>query len=1017
MKKSSREEALKIARFIGCSGAHKDDKGNWLPCSSAEKLMEISTEAESSKYKPSAKADEKKKNRGARRRYIKPGYEPLGERGISGIETLPGGGLVSGKDAEFEEYELVELKADSYTKPNLRESIKRRIMAGSRGGKPGEWSARKAQLLAMEYRRAGGGYRGGKKKPQRSLDKWTREEWTTSDGEPAIRKGGTNRYLPKKAWQKLTPAEREATNRKKRRASRQGRQFVANTERARRAGAEERNSQKSMIITRARPRKGDPDVYEDPDSARLRARALGCIGIARRETPDGDYVWTPCTNISDFRRRTGQSVLGQRDEIRRFRRRLRQVGGPAYGRAAKSLYPPELNFSLDGRREPWTVSVVQRKQGPRLPALSTRRKAIKSIEPLTHIHPHGFEVKKQSSSELNESIIAALATKVGTHNDQMRSADKPTWSMASLEKLKTVYTRGLAAYQQFGPKSITSNQWAMDRVNAFLLILKSGQPINKKYVTDNDLLHDDNPWKKRGIRKKSIFYDSGPYPISSGISEKSKLRSISNFASPIGRRGRGLEGRGFRRSNYRRFARFDIRAQDADGDGKVQDGTNQERPVVAAAEPEIRKLFNRLKDPDGGFTFSLNDFDDVKSGWAIARKGNGIKLKVSDVFDDDGEIKEDALIRLEALLDMRADEILKSKPNATKKVTLGGWHNPEDGNIYFDITDVYDKGSLTKEEAMAEALHQNQISIVDLGNLHAAIEDGNWDLEGREIFINTGGNGNNLIDSPGKENAQNRKLYNQALNAAKERAQILKQGFDAAQKIIDTPKVEAAERRKKKLAYLKRINDLSVKPDLTADEMIELMRLLVSRESDKSAMNARDAAEQRGLLNQSTKINEEFILPSQVKRLYALEGSGKRVREDFEEEYFPEDEPLFHAKVGDIVSGDELVGVETTGSDAIVEGLFLDNGDSELNEAISRIVEGPDTDYYFIEINVPDSVRKENPVTLFSASGSSDDAIYFVPNGSQFQVKTINTSTVFYKGDIFEFKRIVVDWIGVQQNK
>jgi hypothetical protein len=43
-----------------------------------------------------------------------------------------------------------------YTKPALRESIKKRVMAGSKGGKPGQWSARKAQLTASEYKKAGG---------------------------------------------------------------------------------------------------------------------------------------------------------------------------------------------------------------------------------------------------------------------------------------------------------------------------------------------------------------------------------------------------------------------------------------------------------------------------------------------------------------------------------------------------------------------------------------------------------------------------------------------------------------------------------------------------------------------------------------------------------------------------------------------------------------------------------------------------------------------------------------------
>ena len=50
-------------------------------------------------------------------------------------------------------------KAGNYTKPAMRKRLFNKIMAGTRGGKAGQWSARKAQLLALEYKKAGGGYR------------------------------------------------------------------------------------------------------------------------------------------------------------------------------------------------------------------------------------------------------------------------------------------------------------------------------------------------------------------------------------------------------------------------------------------------------------------------------------------------------------------------------------------------------------------------------------------------------------------------------------------------------------------------------------------------------------------------------------------------------------------------------------------------------------------------------------------------------------------------------------------
>jgi hypothetical protein len=130
----------------------------------------------------------------------------------------------------------------NYTKPELRNNLKKRIMNGSDGGRPGQWSARKAQLLALAYRKAGGGYRGKPSKSQRSLKKWTKERWTTIDGKPAYRKGKMSRYLPAKAWARLTPAQRRATVAKKLEGSKRGEQFVANTRRAASASASARKT-------------------------------------------------------------------------------------------------------------------------------------------------------------------------------------------------------------------------------------------------------------------------------------------------------------------------------------------------------------------------------------------------------------------------------------------------------------------------------------------------------------------------------------------------------------------------------------------------------------------------------------------------------------------------------------------------------------------------------------------------------------------------------------------------------
>jgi hypothetical protein len=79
---------------------------------------------------------------------------------------MPGGKTAVRKDGDkftmYKEGGKVESRvneAGNYTKPGLRKSIFERIKAGGKGGAPGQWSARKSQMLAKEYKAKGGGYR------------------------------------------------------------------------------------------------------------------------------------------------------------------------------------------------------------------------------------------------------------------------------------------------------------------------------------------------------------------------------------------------------------------------------------------------------------------------------------------------------------------------------------------------------------------------------------------------------------------------------------------------------------------------------------------------------------------------------------------------------------------------------------------------------------------------------------------------------------------------------------------
>ena len=108
------------------------------------------------------------------------------------------------------------------TNPALWNKVKDKVTHGDRGGKPDQWSARKAQLAVQEYRKQGGGY-AGTRGPANHLQQWTKEDWGTKSGKESGKTG--ERYLPKRAREHLTDKEYAATSAKKRKDTHQGKQF------------------------------------------------------------------------------------------------------------------------------------------------------------------------------------------------------------------------------------------------------------------------------------------------------------------------------------------------------------------------------------------------------------------------------------------------------------------------------------------------------------------------------------------------------------------------------------------------------------------------------------------------------------------------------------------------------------------------------------------------------------------------------------------------------------------------
>ncbi len=108
--------------------------------------------------------------------------------------------------------------------PALWDKVKKKVVAEDKGGKPGQWSARKAQKAVHDYKAEGGEYEG-KKTADNHLAQWTKEEWGTKSGKESGKTG--ERYLPKQGREALSDREYARTTEKKRADSHKGKQFSA----------------------------------------------------------------------------------------------------------------------------------------------------------------------------------------------------------------------------------------------------------------------------------------------------------------------------------------------------------------------------------------------------------------------------------------------------------------------------------------------------------------------------------------------------------------------------------------------------------------------------------------------------------------------------------------------------------------------------------------------------------------------------------------------------------------------
>lgn len=110
--------------------------------------------------------------------------------------------------------------------PDLWKSVVAQVKSGSRGGKKGQWSARKAQLAVHIYKKHGGSYIGPKHRDN-SLVRWTEQDWGYLDpADPLKKRSKRGRYLPLAVKEAMSEKQKVHSNARKREASRRGKQYA-----------------------------------------------------------------------------------------------------------------------------------------------------------------------------------------------------------------------------------------------------------------------------------------------------------------------------------------------------------------------------------------------------------------------------------------------------------------------------------------------------------------------------------------------------------------------------------------------------------------------------------------------------------------------------------------------------------------------------------------------------------------------------------------------------------------------
>jgi hypothetical protein len=159
------------------------------------------------------------------------------------------------------------------------------------------------------------------------------------------------------------------------------------------------------------------------------------------------------------------------------------------GLVAMLLWGGGSSKSSARRAQAYAERIVEQLDGDEERAPAPPKDQIKGSDE----NPSGSAADKTGGIKLSEGTEKTLQNKVTEHNDKMKEADRPDWTLVTLGALKAVYRRGSGAFSTSHRPGMTRAQWSFARVNAFLYLSRTGSPENENYVQDNDLLKSSHP--------------------------------------------------------------------------------------------------------------------------------------------------------------------------------------------------------------------------------------------------------------------------------------------------------------------------------------------------------------------------------------------------------------------------------------------------------------------------------------------------------------------------------------------